>query len=121
MGLDMYALITNQEIPEVDFEDPKDSQLLHQWRKHPDLHGWMERLYRLKHGKEEIFNCAAVRLRPSDLDLLEFDVKCDDLPKTTGFFFGESRPEEKQHDIDFIQKARAAIAKGYKVFYASWW
>jgi hypothetical protein len=40
---------------------------------------------------------------------------------TTGFFFGESRPEEKQDDLDFIQKARAAIADGKKVFYTSWW
>lgn len=42
MGLDMYAYSTQQVIPPVDFEKPEDAQHIAQWRKHPDLHGWME-------------------------------------------------------------------------------
>jgi len=42
MGLDMYAYMTS-EPPEkpVDFKVRKTSQFFY-WRKHPDLHGWME-------------------------------------------------------------------------------
>lgn len=45
MGLDMYAYVTD-ETPDgnVDFEVGSLSEL-HYWRKHPNLHGWMEKLY----------------------------------------------------------------------------
>ena len=45
MGLDMYAYSTQQVIPPVDFEMPEDAQQIAQWRKHPNLHGWMHTLY----------------------------------------------------------------------------
>jgi hypothetical protein len=121
MGLDMYAYTTTGDVPEVDFEGPDDTAELHYWRKHPNLHGWMERLYRKKGGRDEKFNCASVLLTEADLAVLNSDVIGDRLPFTEGFFFGVSRPEEKQDDLDFIQKARAAIAEGKKVFYTSWW
>jgi len=121
MGLDMYAFTTPQDVPAVDFEEPANAQEIHYWRKHPNLHGWMERLYRRKGGRAEDFNVAPVLLTDADLTDLHRDVVADRLPLTTGFFFGESRPEEKQDDLDFIQKARAAIADGKKVFYTSWW
>lgn len=121
MGLDMFAFVTTSEIPEVDFDDVPDTVELHYWRKHPNLHGWMERLYRKKGGKEEEFNCATVRLTAKDLAWLSLCVRWHLLPFTTGFFFGESRPEHQQEDLDFIVKARAAIAEGKNVFYTSWW
>jgi hypothetical protein len=48
MGLDMYPYVTS-EAPraQVDFR-ADDATEIHYWRKHPNLHGWMEQLYRDK-------------------------------------------------------------------------
>jgi hypothetical protein len=94
---------------------------LHYWRKHPNLHGWMEMLYRAKGGAREHFNCATVRLGPDDLDALEAAVRDDTLPETSGFFFGASDGSERDDDLAFVAKARAAFAEGKAVYYDSWW
>ena len=45
MGLDMYASITKELLAsQVDFK-PTEASELHYWRKHPNLHGWMQELY----------------------------------------------------------------------------
>jgi hypothetical protein len=121
MGLDMYACTINRE-PEtpVDFK-VKDAVELHYWRKHPNLHGWMERLYREKGGQDDAFNCANLVLTREDIDALEEAIRSRSLPSTSGFFFGESDGSEIDDDLDFIAKARAAIAAGLTVFYSSWW
>jgi hypothetical protein len=129
MGLDMYAgTVSRKPRHEVDFE-PRKPTLLHQWRKHPDLHGWVEQLYWSKGGKgiptgfgDGEFNtgCTVV-LTTADLENLEKAVTKGTLPKTAGFFFGESDGTEVQDDLEFIAKARAAIAMGLTVFYDSWW
>jgi hypothetical protein len=62
-----------------------------------------------------------VRLEIADLNDLETAVRRNSLPETSGFFFGESMPEDKLDDIKFIMKARQAIADGKAVFYTSWW
>lgn len=121
MGLDMFAFRTSAWIPATDFKGPDDSRELACWRKHPDLHGWMEALYRRKGGNSEAFNCDTLRLDLDDLDALEQAVLADALPHTEGFFFGESRPEEKALDLAFIARARQAIEEGDSVFYDSWW
>jgi hypothetical protein len=71
MGLDMYAYITESDIPEVDFDCTVDSAEIHYWRKHPNLHGWMRSLYRSKGGADPEFNCNTLRLGARDLDALE--------------------------------------------------
>jgi hypothetical protein len=121
MGLDMYTFTTSQDVPAVDFDHPSDCEPLFYWRKHPNLHGWMERIYFEKGGQNPDFNCAAVRLEPAHLDALEQAIQNDELPHTTGFFFGESRPEEGDRDFEFIRKAREAFKSGKRVFYTSWW
>ena len=121
MGLDMYAYITDTDVPEVAFEQPDDAILLFCWRKHPNLHGWMERLYRKKGGDFEDFNLETVRLDAADIDALERDVVKHRLPGTVGFFFGRSRPEDQKHDMEFIHRARDALARGKRVFYIAWW
>jgi hypothetical protein len=121
MGLDMYAFTTTADIPAVDFDHPEDAAELFYWRKHPDLHGSMEAFYRSKGGTGEDFNLSPVRLEPADIDALEAAIRAEELPATTGFFFGESQPEYKQRDLDFIEKARAALTTGLKVYYTSWW
>lgn len=122
MGLDMYATKTKSALPTpVDFDQPERQEELFYWRKHPNLHGWMERLYRDKGGKAESFNLVPVQLTAEDIDKLEADVTGDHLPATTGFFFGTSSPEDKADDLKFIQQAREAINDGYNVYYNSWW
>lgn len=121
MGLDMYAF-TLDRTPEcpVDFRED-DGQELHYWRKHPNLHGWMEQLYRAKGGSAPEFNCVGVQLTAADLDRLEQDVRTGNLPYTTGFFFGATDGTETEDDLTFIGKARDALSAGLTVFYTSWW
>ncbi len=121
MGLDMFAMTTNHtpESP-VDFKSESPTEL-HYWRKHPNLHGWMEDLYRTKGGTANSFNCVTLQLTLDDLSQLEAAIQAQELPDTRGFFFGESDGSECEDDLAFIAKAREAIAQGLTVFYDSWW
>lgn len=120
MGLDMYAFTTARDILPVDFATPDDTVEIHYWRKHPNLHGWMERLYQQRGGCEQ-FNCVNLRLDHADIDALEQAIKAKTLPQTAGFFFGETEGDEWEDDLHFVKKARDALAKGLRVFYSSWW
>jgi len=121
MGLDMYAYRTREAIPPADFGAPEDAAEIAYWRKHPNLHGWMQMLYESKEGADPEFNCNNVRIDAADLDILDQCVRTNMLPHTTGFFFGESTAEDKLIDLAFIDAARKAIAEGDRVFYTSWW
>ena len=126
MGLDMYAFSTKAKPKtEVDFETKNFEPLeeVHYWRKHPNLHGWMQSLYESKGGNSPDFNGDNVVLTLNDLEDLEHDIKQNDLPDTSGFFFGESanNDEENDNDLAFVAKAREAIAEGRTVYYTSWW
>jgi len=123
MGLDMYAYATDERFDTpVDFE-PTRHTLIHQWRKHPDLHGWMRNLYRAKGGAYDDFNCRAVPLSIMDVDMLEQAIRQRKLPTTSGFFFGQSTAlaEVIEDDLAFVDKARTAIANGQTIIYAAWW
>lgn len=130
MGLDMFAWAIDPEkcktatdiLCEYKDEEEYRPEELHYWRKHHDLHGWMENLYVEKGGTEE-FNCQRVRLVEEDLDALEQDLIANKLPHTTGFFFGDNPPDEEtlNDDLLFIAKAREAIKEGKLVYYDSWW
>lgn len=100
---------------------PVQDQELHYWRKHPDLHSWMYLLYRGKGGASEDFNQDQVRIMPEDLDRLEVDLKNRQLPRGEGFFWGTSTDEDLKDDLEFVKKARAALAEGLHVYYTSWW
>jgi len=121
MGLDMYAYARNKSIrKDVDFKDEDSDEELFYWRKHPNLHGWMEDLYNKKGGQEE-FNCVNVKLTLEDILALEIDVNGNNLQKTEGFFFGSSSEEDKLDDLNFIKKAKEALNDGKSVYYTSWW
>ena len=125
MGLDMYAYKAQGFQPRkpVDFQEemPSEFEEFFYWRKHPDLHGFMEQLYREKGGESESFNCTPVQLTVEDIDRLALSVVDEALPETSGFFFGESSPEDKEHDIEFLKTAKRLLEEGYTIWYDSWW
>ena len=101
------------------------------WRKHPNLHGWMEQLWEAKGRPGISANCAdsdimfngiELELTWEDLDQLEEDVSNARLPHTSGFFFGNNSDDYYHNeDLEFVRKARAEIFTGLKVFYNSSW
>ena len=142
MGLDMYAYVATRAGQQRDFyesaEFDQDSrefvnkvvskpQELAYWRKHPNLHGWMEQLWHsrrqpgLQHP-DQVFNGIELELTYEDLEVLELDVIAGTLPGTSGFFFGEDADKHYQEqDLEFIRNARAELFMGLKVFYNSSW
>ena len=130
MGLDQFAYKTKLKPSKpVDFQDEvytanenneNSSEEFMYWRKHPNLHGFMEQLYREK-GGEDSFNCRPVELTQDDIDRLASVILDKELPETSGFFFGQSFGDEENDDLEFCKKASEAIKEGYTVFYDSWW
>ena len=136
MGLDMYAYVAAKAGQQNEFyegaewdEDTgnmvnpavnKPREIAY-WRKHPNLHGWMEQLWRERGGTGD-FNGDELELTAEDLDNLEYDVQNNRLPPTSGFFFGERADDYyRDSDLKFIQEARAEMFLGLKVFYNSSW
>src|ERR1700723_1564892 len=96
MGLDMFAYVTDATpATPVDFPEPEKCEELHYWRKHPNLHGWMQRLYEAKGGTNPDFDLDPVILTSADLDKLEAAITGNGLPETSGFFFGASDGSER--------------------------
>ena len=139
MGLDQYATARKGEprkVPQtwtttdadgneeevVEYYNEWDDTIeLAEWRKHPNLQGWMENLWYEKGGEGE-FNCVELELTLEDLDALEATLDEEALPETAGFFFGNNADDHyAEADREFIVQARAAIKQGYKVIYSSWW
>lgn len=146
MGLDQYAYVAARAGQRADYWDGaeldqygksvntkvSEPRELAYWRKHPNLQGWMESLWKKKmhEANQELpesqwdssFNGIELELTAEDLDALERAVKKHQLPKTSGFFFGnDSDQHYYQHDLEFIKNARAELFMGLKVFYNSSW
>ena len=139
MGLDQYATARKGEprkVPQtwtttdadgneeevVEYYNEWDDTIdLAEWRKHPNLQGWMENLWYEKGGEGE-FNCVELELTLENLDALEATLDEEALPETAGFFFGGNADDHyAEADREFIVQARAAIKQGYTVVYSSWW
>ena len=141
MGLDMYAYVAARAGQQEEFyegaewdneiKDHRNPNVnrpreIADWRKHPNLHGWMARLWLAREGNElrelDNFNGIELELDADDLDLLEYVVKERELPGTSGFFFGNDADDYYYNDdLKFIQMARAEMFLGFKVFYNSSW
>jgi len=141
MGLDMYAYVAARAGQQAEFYEGSEWDPDHKehrnpnvnkprdiayWRKHPNLHGWMARLWLAREGNElrelDNFNGIELELDADDLDLLEYVVKARELPGTSGFFFGNDADDYYyENDLKFIQMARAELFLGLKVFYNSSW
>ena len=135
MGLDMYAYVAakagemNEYYDSYDFHQksspllpkpPKPREIAY-WRKHPNLHGWMHRLWESK-GNSGDFNGNELELTWEDIEQLELDVRSKNLPGTTGFFFGDDADDHyRENDLKFIREAKAELFCGLKVFYNSSW
>jgi len=148
MGLDMYAYVASKAGQQSEFYEScvfdketgdytsptitKPREIAY-WRKHPNLHGWMEQLWHRKRNAENnpvvenaddfsTFNGIEMELTHEDLDELERAVTHKQLPSTTGFFFGSDADElYYENDLSFIKNARAELFFGLKVFYNSSW
>jgi hypothetical protein len=123
--LDEYGKYVNTEVSE-----PRE---LAYWRKHPNLQGWMEQLW-IRKGcpgvdlknyapdQDPDFNGIELELTWEDLEELEQAIKKHQLPQTLGFFFGNNSDQHYYgHDLDFINRAKAELFSGLKVFYNSSW
>ena len=136
MGLDMYAYVAaragqhNEYWEGAEFDEQSKEYVnaktskpreIAYWRKHPNLHGWMHRLWESK-GNAGHFNGDELELTFEDLDSLERDIKKRRLPETSGFFFGNPSDDfYYKEDLKFIKQARAEMFLGLKVFYNSSW
>ena len=108
------------------------------WRKHPNLHGWMQQLW-VRKTNERLgpsdepgwwsdpdrageFNGVELELTWDDLEQLEQDIRDKNLPGTSGFFFGNDADDHyREHDLKFVREAKAEAFLGLKVFYNSSW
>ena len=120
-----------------EFENPNLSRPaeIAYWRKHPNLHGWMEQLWREKRYKtqpsdasesvdpdSDTFNGIELELSREDIDRLEQDIIEGNLPSTSGFFFGSDSDEYyRPQDLEFVRQARVDLFLGLRVFYNSSW
>jgi hypothetical protein len=114
MGLDMYltgekfimtaAGMNPQE--EDGFRLRSKTLQLGYWRKHPNLHGYIVQTF--AGGKDE---CQTIDLGPDHIRTLIAAVKAQELPDTTGFFFGvsDSSQERVAEDIATFEKAVAWV------------
>ena len=126
MGLDMYAYVAAKE---DNHTTNSSSRELAYWRKHPNLHGWMERLWQEKgrpgddhHPNGGSFNGVELELTWDDLEQLEKDITDNNLPYTEGFFFGAPSDDYyRETDLKFIREAKAELFLGLRVFYNSSW
>ena len=136
MGLDMYAYSAAKAAAKNDYYHAKyelgnenatdPTTELAYWRKHPNLHGWMEQLWIEKTNPnpeaDPMFNGIELELTYDDILRLEQDIINKQLPKTTGFFFGESSDEYyREQDLAFVRQAKADLFVGLRVFYNSSW
>ena len=141
MGLDMYAYVASKKGQQSEYYETAEFDKtvnefvsttvtkpyeIAYWRKHPNLHGWMEQLWERK-GKPDggdIFNGIELELTWDDIDKLEKDIKSGQVSElgTTGFFFGNPSDEHyREHDLEFCVNANAETFLGRKVFYYSSW
>lgn len=146
MGLDMYAYVASKAGEQNEYYEAEGNYVdgeyvvpgktkpreLAYWRKHPNLHGWMEQLWIRKLAAEgktpgdsawgSSFNGIELELTYEDLEELERAVTHSQLPSTSGFFFGDGSDDYyRDSDLKFIREARAELFCGLKVFYNSSW
>ncbi len=106
MGLDMY--LTGERYFHNRGWPPKRGQKkaelidLGYWRKHPNLHGYIVEQFA---GGED--DCRKIDLEADHIRQIIAAIEADQLPETTGFFFGTSDGSEKPLDLQIFREALA--------------
>ena len=135
MGLDQYAYIASKA--GTGWDDSSRQEIAY-WRKHPNLQGWMEKLWLKKLDIPKVesdqflenryppydFNGVELELTWEDVDQLEKDIKSGKMASlnTTGFFFGHASDDHyMEQDLQFCVDAKAELFLKRKVFYNSSW
>ena len=153
MGLDQWAYCRPPRKRNSD-----EDEHLQEWRKHNRLQGYMEELWESKgcpvphdqyveeddEDEEDDydsfgsgFNGIELQLTENDIEWLGEAIKNQELPETSGFFFGsdsytwnqegyaEDNIQEnyfyKENDLHFIESAKEALKKKYRVYYNCSW
>ena len=94
------------------------------WRKHPNLHGYI-----VKNFANGVDECQTIELRKDDIIKIIQAIKLNELPHTTGFFFGTS---DKSHEtvindlhifnlaLGWLQGGEPKNEYRYVTYLASW-
>lgn len=113
MGLDSFAYAVPDDGADTFLRDNPDAFEIMYWRKHGDLHDWLEVLYRKRGGKQAF--CCPLRLRRVDLLALRKAIKEQRLSPDVD-------AEMDAVDLEFIARAlRYMKEDGYAIFYDSSW
>jgi hypothetical protein len=117
MGLDSYlsgrkfywSILSDDPRKEDGFEVEQIDLRLGYWRKHPDLHGFIVNTF--ADGRDE---CQEIELSGENLRTIAEAVIGRRLPRTSGFFFGESydTDEQRQNDLKILTRAIAWVEAG---------
>ncbi len=104
MGLDMYII-------------GGDDKEIAYWRKHPDLHGYIVKTF--ADGEDD---CQPIPLDAEKIGYIMEAVESNTLPKTTGFFFGDSSWHNAPETLDQLQEVLDYISRtGKSVYYQASW
>ena len=131
MGLDQNAYaISRHEANLLDSQEYKDGELaieseeeLMYWRKNADLQLWMSELAQSKGVVSDPFdfNCEKVWLTLDDIETLEQDYLNGEMPCGEGKGFLWGCYDDQKQTLEFIKKAKEAIASGKAVYYTCWY
>ena len=120
MGLDMYFI----SVPKG--EDPEASNARHTikyFRKHSDLHGWLEERWLESHPEKNgfDFNCVFMQITPEILEGIKKLCTSPELrEKYCGFFWGASEEDDWAETFSMCLSPEM-YDKQTDVYYYSWW
>jgi hypothetical protein len=104
MGLDMYlegrTFNWKEKYDEDGFRIKGKTIELGYWRKHPNLHGYIVEAF-----ADGIDDCKPIHLTTLDMQNIISAIREKRLPKTEGFFFGESDGSEDAESIEIFKQA----------------
>lgn len=119
MGLDMY--LTGKKNYPPNWIDPENVMKedgfrlsektldLGYWRKHPNLHGYIVQTFA---GGED--KCEPIELTPNNIRQIIAAIEKDELPETTGFFFGQSFKKGEKNEYGSYEGQKAADLATFK-------
>lgn len=122
MGLDMYFY----RVPKGKGPETDSKKEIQYFRKHSDLHGWLEEEWRKaseanRNAEWNAFNCVYLEITPEILMRLKDYMTNPNKKHYEGFFWGESHDSDWEETRDLISRIEDIIKSGDKVYYYSWW